>query len=53
MVRPAAPLTTFVVGYAAGLAVGSGQAEEQLAISSAMAVADSLCTDEAADGGTA
>ncbi|MPY11949.1 DUF6457 domain-containing protein [Arthrobacter bussei] len=53
VVRPAAPLTTFVVGYAAGLAVGSGQAEEQLAISSAMAVADSLCTDAAADGGTA
>ena len=32
VVRPAAPLTTFVVGYAAGLAVASGQAEEQVAM---------------------
>lgn len=53
VVRPAAPLTTFVVGYAAGLAVGSGQAEEQVAFRSAMAVADTLCADAAADGGAA
>ncbi|TYC97861.1 molybdopterin-guanine dinucleotide biosynthesis protein [Arthrobacter echini] len=50
VVRPAAPLTTFVVGYAAGLAVGSGQAEEQVAMRSASAVADALCADAAADG---
>ncbi|MFJ6001566.1 DUF6457 domain-containing protein [Arthrobacter sp. NPDC092385] len=50
VVRPAAPLTTFVVGYAAGLAVGSGQAEEQLAMRSAMAVADALCAGAAAEG---
>lgn len=50
VVRPAAPLTTFVVGYAAGLAVGSGQADEQLAMRSAMAVADALCAGAAAEG---
>jgi hypothetical protein len=50
VVRPAAPLTTFVVGYAAGLAVGSGQADEALAMRSAMAVADALCAEAAADG---
>ena len=43
VVRPAAPLTTFVAGYAAGLAVGSGQAEEQVALRSAIGLADSLC----------
>ncbi|MCU1631476.1 MAG: molybdopterin-guanine dinucleotide biosynthesis protein [Micrococcaceae bacterium] len=52
VVRPAAPLTTFVVGYAAGLAVGSGQAEEQVAMRSAMAVADALCAEAATDGGS-
>ncbi|TKV28676.1 molybdopterin-guanine dinucleotide biosynthesis protein [Arthrobacter sp. NamB2] len=52
VVRPAAPLTTFVAGYAAGLAVGSGQADEQVAMRSAMAVADALCS-EAATGGAA
>jgi hypothetical protein len=62
VVRPAAPLTTFVAGYAAGLAVGSGQAEEQVAMRSAIALADRLCPpaeespeksaeDPAADGG--
>lgn len=49
VVRPAAPLTTFVVGYAAGLAVGSGQAEEQVAMRSAMAVADALSAEAAAE----
>jgi hypothetical protein len=53
VVRPAAPLTTFVVGYAAGLAVGSGQADEQVAMRSATAVADALCAQAAAEGGTA
>lgn len=51
VVRPAAPLTTFVAGYAAGLAVGSGQAEEQVAMRSAMAVADALSGEAAAQGG--
>ncbi len=52
VVRPAAPLTTFVVGYAAGLAVGGGQAEEQVAMRSAMAVADALSAEAAAEGDT-
>lgn len=49
VVRPAAPLTTFVVGYAAGLAVASGQAQEEVAMRSAMAVADALCADASTD----
>lgn len=53
VVRPAAPLTTFVVGYAAGLAVASGQAEEQVAMRSAIAVADALCDETAAEGRSA
>lgn len=39
VVRPAAPLTTFVVGYAAGLAVASGQASEEAAMRAASGVA--------------
>ncbi|WP_043444512.1 DUF6457 domain-containing protein [Arthrobacter sp. L77] len=53
VVRPAAPLTTFVVGYAAGLAVGSGQADEDVAMRSALGVADALCAEAATEGGTA
>ncbi|WP_168796511.1 DUF6457 domain-containing protein [Arthrobacter echini] len=49
VVRPAAPLTTFVVGYAAGIAVGTGQAEEKVAMRSATAVADALCADAATE----
>lgn len=49
VVRPAAPLTTFVVGYAAGLAVASGQAQQEVAMRSAMAVADALCADASTD----
>jgi Domain of unknown function (DUF6457) len=43
VVRPAAPLTTFIVGYAAGLAAGTGQASEAVAMRSASAVASRLC----------
>lgn len=43
VVRPAAPLTTFVVGYAAGLAVASGQASEAEAMKAAGVVAEKLC----------
>lgn len=43
VVRPAAPLTTFIAGYAAGLAVGSGQASEDVAMRSAIGLADSQC----------
>ena len=35
ILRPAAPLTTFIVGYAAGLAAGSGKATPAAAIQSA------------------
>lgn len=35
VLRPAAPLTTFISGYAAGLAVGRGEATEQNAMESA------------------
>lgn len=35
VVRPAAPLTTFVVGYAAGRLVGQGRADDAAAITRA------------------
>ncbi|MCC9206310.1 DUF6457 domain-containing protein [Arthrobacter sp. zg-Y769] len=50
VVRPAAPLTTFIVGYAAGLAAGSGQANDAVAMRSAMAVATEQCRNAAAEG---
>lgn len=42
VVRPAAPLTTFIVGYAAGCAAATGQASEEVAIRSAGDVASRL-----------
>ncbi|MCH6471436.1 NTP transferase domain-containing protein [Sinomonas terrae] len=39
VVRPAAPLTTFIAAYAAGFAAGSGQAGEKVAMESAIDVA--------------
>lgn len=51
VVRPAAPLTTLVVGLAAGLAAGSGQATEQTALTAAAGVARRLC--RARTGGAA
>ncbi|GHG53699.1 hypothetical protein GCM10012320_24480 [Sinomonas cellulolyticus] len=39
IVRPAAPLTTFLAAYAAGLAAGSGKAEAGEAIQSSIATA--------------
>ena len=35
--RPAAPLTTYIAGYAAGLAVAAGQASQAEAMESAAA----------------
>jgi hypothetical protein len=35
IVRPAAPLTTYLAGYAAGLAVGASQASEKNAMDAA------------------
>lgn len=49
VVRPAAPLTTFLAGYAAGLAVGSGQAEEAVAMRSAIDVASGQCPSGGTD----
>lgn len=46
VVRPAAPVTTFVVGYAAGLAVARGQSAPE-ALAEMTAVARGLCTDAA------
>jgi hypothetical protein len=46
VVRPAAPLTTFIAGYAAGLAAGSGQASEEVAMRSALALAAQQCEAE-------
>ena len=51
VVRPAAPLTTFIAGYAAGMAAGSGQANDAVAMHSAMAVAAGECQSVAAAKG--
>lgn len=47
IVRPAAPLTTFVAGLAAGLAAGSGQASEAGAMAAALDMAKALAAAEA------
>ena len=49
VVRPAAPLTTFIAGFAAGLASGSGQASDAVSMQAAMGVARKLATDYAAN----
>jgi hypothetical protein len=45
VVRPAAPLTTFIAGFAAGLAAGSGQATEAASMDAAMGLARTLAKD--------
>ncbi len=47
IVRPAAPLTTFVAGLAAGLAAGSGQANHAGAMKEALGLAKQLSAAEA------
>ncbi|ALE91346.1 molybdopterin-guanine dinucleotide biosynthesis protein [Arthrobacter alpinus] len=47
IVRPAAPLTTFVAGLAAGLAAGSGQASEAGAMAAALGLAKKLAAAQA------
>ncbi len=47
IVRPAAPLTTFVAGLAAGLAAGSGQADEATAMKAAIGLAKTLSAAQA------
>jgi type IV secretory pathway VirB6-like protein len=55
IVRPAAPLTTFIAGFAAGMATGTGQADDarsmQAALGLARAVAKDYGADSSADGG--
>jgi Domain of unknown function (DUF6457) len=48
VVRPAAPLTTFIAGFAAGMASGSGQAPDAVSMQAAMGVARALVQDYAA-----
>jgi Na+/H+ antiporter NhaC len=48
IVRPAAPLTTFIAGFAAGLATGSGKATDAASMQAAMDVARKLAKDYAA-----
>ncbi|WP_323960314.1 DUF6457 domain-containing protein [Arthrobacter sp. JZ12] len=43
IVRPAAPLTTFIAGYAAGMAVGAGHADSSTAMRSALSAAGEAC----------
>lgn len=45
VVRPAAPLTTFIAGYAAGLAAGSGASAEAGSMDKALTVARALASD--------
>ena len=52
VVRPAAPLTTFIAGFAAGLASGSGQATDAISMQAAMGVARQLAKDYAANEAT-
>ncbi|WP_219817019.1 DUF6457 domain-containing protein [Arthrobacter sp. GMC3] len=47
IVRPAAPLTTFVAGLAAGLAAGSGQTSEAGAMKAALGLAKRLAAAQA------
>ena len=45
VIRPAAPLTAFVVGYAAGRAVGSGELTDSAAFATAAATARAAAAD--------
>jgi hypothetical protein len=49
VVRPAAPLTTFIAGLAVGLASGSGRAPDAASMQHAMDVARSVAKAYAAD----
>ncbi|WP_251042041.1 DUF6457 domain-containing protein [Arthrobacter sp. ISL-30] len=42
VVRPAAPLTTFIAGFAAGMVAGSGQASDSVSMHAAMDLARKL-----------
>lgn len=47
VVRPAAPLTTFIAGFAAGMATGSGQAPDTVSMQAALGTARALAMDYA------
>jgi hypothetical protein len=49
VVRPAAPLTAYVVGYAAGLAVGGAGAENSVTLATAFESAAATARDAARD----
>lgn len=51
VVRPAAPLTTYIAGLAAGLAAGSGQAPDAAAMAAAMDRARTLAADYDSEAG--
>jgi hypothetical protein len=53
VIRPAAPLTAFVVGYAAGRAAGSGTSTDAAAFAAAAATARAAARDFAADSSDA
>lgn len=46
VIRPAAPLTTFIVGYAAGLAAAGGTSPD-VAVKQATEVARRMCSERA------
>ncbi|MCA4133832.1 NTP transferase domain-containing protein [Arthrobacter sp. M4] len=48
VVRPAAPLTTFIAGFAAGMATGSGQAPDTASMDAALALARKLSEEYSA-----
>jgi hypothetical protein len=50
VIRPAAPVTTFIVGYAAGLAAATGQAAPAVAMRAASRVADEVARRHAVQG---
>lgn len=45
VVRPAAPLTTFIAGFAAGRASGSGETPDAASMAAAMGLARKLATE--------
>lgn len=53
VVRPAAPLTTFIAGYAAGMARGIGQASDDASMNAALALARKIAKEYAEPGADA
>ncbi|MBO1267525.1 DUF6457 domain-containing protein [Arthrobacter cavernae] len=53
VIRPAAPLTTFIAGLAAGRASGSGEAQDAASMAAAMGLARRLATEYTGTGADA